>query len=133
MNATVLFKSFSEPVRLRLLHLLSNAETELCVCDLVSVLEIPQTTISRHLSHLRNMGLVTDRRDGQWIYYSMAPHRNKAHASLADCLKTCFADDAELSNDIARYHRLKTEDSLSCCPQRLSEKKSVLKSRKGKR
>ena len=111
-------------MRLRLLHLLSNADVELCVCDLVSVLKIPQATISRHLSYLRNKGLVTDRRDGLWIYYSIAPVQHKVYASLVQCLKTCFTEDADLVKDIERYYRLRENDSLSCCPQNTSRKKT---------
>jgi ArsR family transcriptional regulator len=117
MNTLDLFKSFSEPIRLRLLHLLGNTEPELCVCDLVAVLDAPQGTISRHLTHLRLVGLVTDRREGVWVYYRLAEAKNKAHAALLECLTTCFEDDPELANDLKQYHRLKKSKSLACCAQ----------------
>ena len=63
------FKACSDATRLRLLFLL--ALRELCVCELVEVLEMPQGKVSRHLALLRNAGLVADRRHGTWIYYTL--------------------------------------------------------------
>ena len=60
------FKACADETRLRLLVLL--AERELCVCELVDILEMPQGKISRHLAVLRRADLVADRRDGTWIY-----------------------------------------------------------------
>lgn len=65
-----LFKALSDDTRLRILGLLF--EGELCVCDLVAVLGIPQSTVSRHLAYLRNSGLVVDSREGVWMHYRLA-------------------------------------------------------------
>jgi ArsR family transcriptional regulator len=51
--------------------LLIERETELCVCELTEALQVSQPKISRHLAQLRECGLLTDRREGQWIYYSI--------------------------------------------------------------
>ena len=64
------FKALSEEPRLRILALLLNGE--LCVCDLMAVLQLPQSTISRHLAYLRNTGWVKGRRRGVWMYYRLA-------------------------------------------------------------
>ena len=64
-----IFKACSDETRLRILFLLS--ERELCVCELVSILDMPQGKISRHLALLKNASLVSDRREGTWIYYSL--------------------------------------------------------------
>jgi ArsR family transcriptional regulator len=61
-----LFKALSDETRLRILALLAGGE--LCVCDLMATLELPQSTVSRHLAYLRNTGLVEDRRQGVWMY-----------------------------------------------------------------
>lgn len=120
MDTGELFKSFAEPIRLRLLHLLSNRGPELCVCDLVAVLCAPQGTVSRHLTHLRLVGLVQDRREGVWVYYRLAPAKSKAHAALLDCLRACFDDDPVLVADLERYAALARSNSLACCaPQPL--------------
>ena len=65
-----LFKALSDETRLRILALLTAGE--LCVCDLMAVLELPQSTVSRHLAYLRHAGLVEDRRQGVWMYYRLA-------------------------------------------------------------
>ena len=61
-----LFRAVSDRTRLRILHLLQDGE--LCVCDLVSVLRVPQPTASRHLAYLRRAGLVQVRKDKSWSY-----------------------------------------------------------------
>lgn len=64
------FKALSDETRLRILALLL-ANGELCVCDLTATLQLPQSTVSRHLAYLRKTGLVRDRREGLWMYYSI--------------------------------------------------------------
>jgi ArsR family transcriptional regulator len=67
------FRALSDPTRLRILHLLQGGE--LCVCDLVDILDVPQPTASRHLAYLRKTGLVLTRKEGHWNYYRLAPAR----------------------------------------------------------
>jgi ArsR family transcriptional regulator, arsenate/arsenite/antimonite-responsive transcriptional repressor len=103
-----LFRAFSDRTRLRILHLLQ--QDELCVCDLVAILRVPQPTASRHLAYLRRAGLVKARRNGSWSYYSLAEPRNSFHAKLLECLGACFADVPELERDRARRSKVK-----GCC------------------
>ena len=67
------FKALSDPIRFRMLRLLAANDAELCVCELVEALDENQSKISRHLGQLRNCGLVQDRRQGQWVFYSLHP------------------------------------------------------------
>ncbi len=71
-QASTILRALANPDRLRLAALLVNVG-ELCVCELVSMLQLPQYAVSRHLSTLKNAGLVEDRRDGQWMYYRPVP------------------------------------------------------------
>jgi ArsR family transcriptional regulator len=73
-TAAQLFKALADETRLKILWLLMGQE-ELCVCDIMGVLGITQSKASRHLRYLFNAGLVTDRREGLWMYYriSVAP------------------------------------------------------------
>ncbi|VBB07727.1 arsr-type transcription regulator hth motif [Lucifera butyrica] len=66
-----IFKALGDPVRLEIIKLLLGKE--LCVCDILSVFKVSQPTISHHLRALKYAGLVNDRRDGKWIYYSLVP------------------------------------------------------------
>ena len=67
-----LFQALSDYTRLRSIFLLVR-EGELCVCELTYALDIIQPKVSRHLALLREMGLVTDQRQGQWVYYRLNP------------------------------------------------------------
>lgn len=62
-----LFKALGDEVRLKLLHLVRDQEV--CVCDLVSILNMAQGTLSHHLLVLQQAGLVTSRKQGRWNYY----------------------------------------------------------------
>jgi len=66
------FRALSDGTRLRLMLLLRR-EGRLCVCELVHALDAAQPRISRHLGHLRDIGLVRDERRGQWVYYEINP------------------------------------------------------------
>ena len=107
-----MFRAFSDAIRLRILHLV--AEGELCVCDLVAILGLPQPTVSRHLSYLRKAGLVSAREERSWNFYRLTPPRTRFHRKLLDCLGTCFNDVPELSKDLQRAKRLRARGG--CCP-----------------
>ncbi|WP_127960093.1 metalloregulator ArsR/SmtB family transcription factor [Serratia microhaemolytica] len=73
LTSLQLFKILSDATRLNTTLLLLKSG-ELCVCELCSSLKESQPKISRHLSMLRESGLLLDRRDGKWIYYRLSPH-----------------------------------------------------------
>jgi len=68
---TTIFGALSDPIRLRILALIAH-ETELCVCELVEALEMPQPKISRHCRALNEANIVNSRREAQWVLYSIA-------------------------------------------------------------
>src|SRR5580698_7507034 len=82
-----IFKAVADPVRLRLLNLL--AAGEICVCHLHEALELPQSTVSRHLAYLRKRGLVVGRKEGLWVHYRLAKPVGDLHRKLLDCLGGC--------------------------------------------
>lgn len=65
-----IFKLLSNPIRLKIALLLSGGG-ELCTCDLERILECEQTLISHHMRPFKELGLVTERRDGKWKRYSL--------------------------------------------------------------
>lgn len=65
------FRALADPVRLELLALIA-ARGPICVCHLQEELPYSQSRISKHLASLRRAGLVSNRRDGAWMYYSLA-------------------------------------------------------------
>ena len=70
-TALRLFRALGDETRLRLLEQLHGGEQ--CVCDLTGELEASQSRLSFHLKTLKDAGLVTDRREGRWVYYAINP------------------------------------------------------------
>jgi ArsR family transcriptional regulator len=68
--AALRFRALGDETRLRLLEVLTTGER--CVADLMDTLGLGQSLVSHHLRSLRESGLVTVRREGRWIYYSIA-------------------------------------------------------------
>jgi ArsR family transcriptional regulator len=110
-RVTAMFRACSDPTRLRILSLLRRGEA--CVGDIVTVLDVPQPSASRHLAYLRRAGLVTARRDEQWVHYALTPARNGAHAKLLELLAE-LADFPEARADARRAARLREDGG--CCP-----------------
>ena len=65
-----IFKACSDESRLRILHLIFENE-EMCISDLEKILEFTQTKTSRHLTYLKNSGILTFRRDNHWVIYAI--------------------------------------------------------------
>ena len=108
-----MFRAFSDPTRLRILHLLLNGE--LSVSDLVRTLRVPQPTVSRHLAYLRRAGLVLARKKSLWIYYRLTPARTEFHRQLLACVQCCFRDVPQIREDEKRVALLRKAGG--CCPQ----------------
>jgi ArsR family transcriptional regulator len=64
------FKAFADEIRLRILSLL--VAREMCVCEVMVALDLTQPTASHHLGILENAGLVKDRKEGKWVFYSLS-------------------------------------------------------------
>jgi ArsR family transcriptional regulator, arsenate/arsenite/antimonite-responsive transcriptional repressor len=69
-RAAALFHALSDPTRLAILYRLRFGER--CVCDLTDALDAAQSRLSFHLKVLKEAGLVTDRREGRWMYYTLS-------------------------------------------------------------
>lgn len=94
------FKALADANRLRILNLLLHGE--LCVCDIQFVLEASQPNVSRHLSYLKNSGLVLDRRDGFRIFYRLADPKQGAKKRLFKFLQDAYKNEEELQHDTRR-------------------------------
>ena len=80
-----LFHALSDETRLSLLDQLKNGER--CVCELTDVMKAEQSRLSFHLKVLKDAGLIVDRREGRWIYYSINPAAIAELEDLVDSLK----------------------------------------------
>lgn len=70
-RSTTIFHALSDETRLAVVQLLGDGER--CVCDLQMALHVAQSRLSFHLKVLKEAGLVTDRKDGRWSYYTLVP------------------------------------------------------------
>lgn len=103
-----LVKAMSDRSRLRILKMLEGGE--LCVCQLTSVLELGTSTVSQHLSVLKSVGLVTERRQGRWTFYSLAkPRTGESSAVMLEALGRILNDDEAVADDRRKRSILK------CC------------------
>ena len=80
-----IYKALSEQMRLRMLMLLTQGE--LCVCDLMAVLEEPQSKVSRHLAYLKHSGLIQSKRVGTWMHYFLRDPLEELAGSHLEFLK----------------------------------------------
>ncbi len=118
-NDLAIFKACADATRLRILFLL--AVRDLCVCELVEVLKMPQGKVSRHLAVLKNADLVRDRREGTWIYYSLAQVdgllQKKLHAYLLGTELTEAKADRSHLEELTRTGQIcgSHEAVAACC------------------
>ena len=101
-----LFRAMGDPVRLRILHLL--CVEELAVGELVRILGMPQSSVSRHLKHLRDEGLLADRPEGSATYYraSVEADVGTGETAVRDALRGLMARDALPPADLAGLERV---------------------------
>jgi len=92
------FKGLADRNRLRIVNLLTAGE--LCGCDIQYVLKASQSNVSRHLTYLKNSGLVADRRNGYRVYYSLT--RKPANSRLLGFLRRAFQDDGVFASDMKK-------------------------------
>lgn len=108
----LMYQAFCHRLRLRILHLLD--EGEMCVGNIVEILQAPQPKVSRHLAVLKKAKLVTVRREGQWIHYALAPVQSTFHQKLLECAATCFHEVTEIRGDKERIEAMRSLDN-GCC------------------
>ncbi len=107
-------RALADENRLRVLFALRNGE--LCVCQLIALLELAPSTVSKHLSILRSARLVESRKDGRWMYYRLT--KSFRAPSTGRILKLLFADLApaeHLGADTARLHQICSESMDDLC------------------
>jgi ArsR family transcriptional regulator, arsenate/arsenite/antimonite-responsive transcriptional repressor len=110
-RAVEAFKALGDETRLRILNLL--VEREVCVCDIVDILKLGQSKVSRHLTVLRHAGLVDCRRDGMWVFYRLTAARSGLHAQIRDWLTAMRHQIADCQRDLQRLGEL-AEQSQRC-------------------
>jgi len=106
------FKCLSDETRLRCVALL-HKRGELCVCELTQALGLSQPKISRHLALLRASGVLSDRRQGAWVYYRLHPDLPAWALAVLDELASGIADLPVYRQDLARLQPIACQPSLA--------------------
>jgi ArsR family transcriptional regulator len=84
-KSATLFHALSDETRLALLERLKGGEQ--CVCELTDAMRAAQSRLSFHLKVLKDAGLIRDRREGRWMYYSIDPDAIEELEAVVDTLK----------------------------------------------
>lgn len=103
-----IFKACADESRLRILHLIFEND-EMCISDLEKILEFTQTKTSRHLTYLKNSGILTFRRNNHWVFYQIKDE-------VYEILKQIFQflrKDQQLQKDQQLYQTLFSNRELA--------------------
>jgi len=106
--STIIFKALSEEPRVRIINLIQN-HGEMCISDIEQILDFTQTKTSRHMSYLKNAGIVGYRKSDQWIFYFI-------HDEVQDLLKHIWSyidKDYTLMKDIEVFEVMYSNRELA--------------------
>ena len=107
-------KALSDPNRVRILRALKGRE--LCVCQLVRLLELAASTVSKHMAVLRQAWLVDYRKDGRWAYYHRAgPDAPEAARGALQWLDASIKDSVFLEKDAQKLAEILQEPVEESC------------------
>ena len=102
---TKLFKALSDPNRLRILKMLQAKP--LCVCEITDVLRLATSTVSKHLSILREAGFIAEEKDGKWVNYMINPlPSDKRISSVLSTLDFWISDDNLIISDKQKIQKV---------------------------
>lgn len=98
MELSLIFKTLGDDIRIRIFGLL--LKNELCVCDIESVLEISQANASRHLAKMKIAGILTSRKNAQWVYYAISKKFIELHPELVESFTVELKRRSDYKNDL---------------------------------
>ena len=115
LDVMAVTKAISDGQRVRILMLLQRGE--LCVCQIVEVLKLATSTVSKHLSILTAAGLVVCRKDGRWAYYQLADESGDAESAMIAWLDKALRRDRDVLKDREVLSNVKKKDLEVICRQ----------------
>jgi len=115
----LVMKSVADPTRVRILKLLENGE--MCVCQVIAILEFNQSTISKHLFLLKMARLVKERKEGKWVYYSHDGSGGSPYArKMLQALKGWLNDDPVVGRDRKREAIARKMGPVEICEREMT-------------
>lgn len=109
----LVMKALADETRVRTVMALEGRE--LCVCQVVELLQLAPSTVSKHVSILKQAGIVQRRKDGRWSYYWLAGEKSPGVANAMALVRTSLAKDARISDDVKRLKRILQVDCEELC------------------
>jgi ArsR family transcriptional regulator, arsenate/arsenite/antimonite-responsive transcriptional repressor len=107
-------KTVADPTRVRILKLLEKGE--MCVCQVIAILEFNQSTISKHLFLLKMAELVKERKEGKWVYYSLDGSGGSPYArKMLRALRGWLGDDPVIARDRKREAIARAVGPIEIC------------------
>ncbi len=113
-NYAEIFRALADETRLRIMRLLTTTERQVCVCEIVDALDLPQYQISKHLTILKNADLVQCERRGTWVYYCPLKKDSVFNRQLFKLLKEQLTDHIFISDAVKLQQRLVLRDGDTC-------------------
>jgi ArsR family transcriptional regulator, arsenate/arsenite/antimonite-responsive transcriptional repressor len=99
------FRALSDPNRIRIVKMLG--ERELCMCEVREMLNLSNSTVSKHLTILRDANLLLDSKDGKWVNFRLNDKsEQKFVRSVITLIKNSFKDDEAVQEDLKKLHKV---------------------------
>ncbi len=112
-------KAAADPTRVRILKILEGGE--LCVCQVIAILSLGQSTVSKHLFLLRTAGLIQDRRDKKWIHYSIDRKSDNPYVgTLLRNIRKWLNDDPLILKDLERAALARDIGPVVICERKMT-------------
>lgn len=115
-------KALSDENRVRALMMLAGGE--LCVCQIIEMLGLAPSTVSKHMSILKQAGLVQTRKQGRWIYYRLADRNAPKACEILDWLNRYLDNDKRILDDSKQLLRIQkmSQEQLGECYKRTQKR-----------
>jgi len=110
-------KALADQNRMR--ALLALQSEELCICQIIALLKLAPSTVSKHMSLLKQAGLVSSRKDGRWVYYRLPEnHDSRVAAEFITLCKGLLKSDTAILTDRKKLEIIRCQDLRELCRNR---------------
>ncbi|MBZ0255693.1 metalloregulator ArsR/SmtB family transcription factor [bacterium] len=117
-----ILKALADENRVRILMALRNGE--LCACQIIELLGLAPSTVSKHLSILKNAGLVESRKDGRWMYFELADDESARAAEAVQFIFANIKSDKQIQFDKKRLKAILDIEPETLCRRQAESRES---------
>lgn len=117
-----ILKALADENRVRILMALRSGE--LCACQIIELLDLAPSTVSKHLSILKNAGLVESRKDGRWMYFELAPNDAQPAAGAIQFIACNSKNDEQIKFDKKRLKAILDIEPETLCRRQAESRES---------